>query len=140
MNAAPTVESSISIGSSVRIAIWFGPPNVRAPFSVILRSGLTSPYSGRGASSISSSTLPATHSTSRSSSCGGWPPISCPRWPSWNAMASVSRTTPEPVVNVVSTTSVPRRSARSLVNAPVGRIDQWPAAGSRMRANTASLS
>ena len=33
-------------------AIWFGPPNVRPPSSVRRNSGRTSPYSGRGASSI----------------------------------------------------------------------------------------
>jgi hypothetical protein len=56
------------------------------------------------------------------------------------AIASVRRTVPLSVVNTVSITSVPGEYPRVTENASAGRIDQWPAAGSRIRAKTAGLS
>ena len=56
------------------------------------------------------------------------------------AIASRSLTLPVSVVKLVSITSVPGRYRRSLLYAPTGRIDQWPASGSRRREKTASLS
>ena len=84
-------------------------PNVRAPPSSSRIRGRISPYSGRTASSSVSSTSPDTPSTQRSSSWGASKPSSWPRWPGANAIASSSLTVPVPVVNVVSTTSVPGR-------------------------------
>ena len=43
-------------------------------------------------------------------------------------------------MNVVSTTSVPGRYRRSVVNDSTGRIDQCPASGSSIRAKSAGLS
>ena len=84
-----------------------GPPNVFAPPSMARISGRTRPYSGRGTSSMTSSTEPDTPSTLRSTSCGASKPRSWPRWPGAKAIASRSRTDPLSVVNVVSITSVP---------------------------------
>ena len=84
-------------------------PKVRAPPSSSRISGRISPYSGRGASSMTIGTSPSTPSTARSSSCGASKPRSWPRWPSAAAMTSISRTVPVSVVNVVSTASDPGR-------------------------------
>ena len=43
-------------------------------------------------------------------------------------------------MKVVSSTSVPGRYRRSVVNGSAGRIDQCPASGSRIRENRAGLS
>ena len=50
MNVADIVESAITVGTPELITTWLGPPNVRPPLSVARNSGLTSPYSGLGAS------------------------------------------------------------------------------------------
>ena len=89
-------------GTPADTAIWLGPPKVRPPSSSMRNSGRTSPYSGRGASSICSSTRPDTPSTRRSTSCGALRPRSWPRWPGAKAIASISRTLPVAVVKVVS--------------------------------------
>ena len=93
-NLASIVARSIAASTPAVTAIRSGPPNIRPPSSVRRNSGRTSPYSGRGASSIAISTLPSTPSTSRSSSCGAPIPRSCARWPSTKAIASSSRTAP----------------------------------------------
>ena len=65
---ARIVAPSTVTGTADVTAIWLGPPKVRPPSSVRRRRGLTSPYSGRGASSMTMSTRPLTPSTVRSSS------------------------------------------------------------------------
>ena len=70
VNAAFIVTSSIATGTPARTPMRFGPPKVRPPSRSIRKSGRTSPYSVRGASSKRSSTSPETPSTLRNSSCG----------------------------------------------------------------------
>jgi hypothetical protein len=106
---ARIVESSTSTGTPARTAMRLGPPKVRPPSSSARKSGRTSPYSGRGASSMTRSTSPHTPSTLRNTSCGASKPRSCPRCPGAKAIASIRRTLPPSVVNVVSITSVPGR-------------------------------
>ena len=106
---ADSVASSTVSATGLLTANWLGPPNDRAPVSVIRSRGRTSPYSGRGHSAVTISTLPDNASTDRSSSCGAPAPNSWPRCPAANASASRSRTLPVGVVNVVSSTSVPGR-------------------------------
>ena len=65
---AVMVASTTSTGVPARTTIWFGPPNVRPPPSIWRKRGRTSPYSGRGASSMTSSTVPERPSTERSNS------------------------------------------------------------------------
>src|SRR5690349_1784245 len=140
VKVAVMVESETSTGTPALIAIWFGPPNVRPPSGVARRSGRTSPYSGRGASSRRISTEPSMPSTRRRISCGASRPTAWWRCPSANAIASVTRTLPPSVVNTVSRTSVPGRYRRSLRNGAVGASVQCPASASRIRENTAGLS
>ena len=109
VKVACIVASSMKAGTPEETAIWLGPPKVRPPSSSMRNSGRTSPYSGRGASSICSSTLPDTPSTRRSTSCGALRPRSWPRCPGAKAIASIRRTLPVAVVKVVSITSVPGR-------------------------------
>ncbi len=139
-NAARIVASSSTSSGTEERTETRPEPNVRAPPSSSRISGLMSPYSGRGASSMTISTSPSTPSSARSSSCGASKPRSWPRWPSAAAMTSISRTVPVPVVNAVSIASEPGRYRRSTSNAPVGRIDQCPASGSSSRAKSAPLS
>ena len=84
-------------------------PNVRAPPGSRRTSGRISPYSGRGASSMTKPTSPLTPSTLRRISCGASYPSAWPRWPSANAIVSRSRAVPESVRKIVSITSVPGR-------------------------------
>jgi hypothetical protein len=102
------VASSIASGTDARTDTR-PVPKVRAPPSSSRISGTISPYSGRGASSMTISTSPPRPSTARSSSCGASNPRSWPRWPSAAAIASISRTVPVSVVKVVSTASDPAR-------------------------------
>jgi hypothetical protein len=69
VNAARIVASATSRPTDERTETR-PEPNVRAAPSSSRISGMISPYSGRGASSITSSTSPSIPSTARSSSCG----------------------------------------------------------------------
>jgi hypothetical protein len=69
VKAACSVASASSSGTAERTAT-LPEPNVRAPPSSSRISGAIKPYSGRGASSITSATSPSTPSTPRRTSCG----------------------------------------------------------------------
>jgi len=84
-----------------------GPPQAATPPSTGAVCGTVSPYSMRGAKTVSNSTVPCTPSIRRSSTCGLTRPMSWARAPGSSASASTTSTFPASVVNVVRSTSVP---------------------------------